>query len=102
MYVRYQDAQDDRAVLRARIASLLREPTKHLGSTQLVEKATKEKLYKRKAAAIEKLITQRVTEALAGQDANRNNEDLQNSDSISAGRGERTTHYCTYRDFFNY
>ncbi|GKC26104.1 reverse transcriptase domain-containing protein [Tanacetum coccineum] len=53
------------------------------------------------ATAIEELITQRVTEALAAPYTNRNSRNLQNSDSNSAGGGERTTRNCTYKDFLN-
>nr|GEX93987.1 transposon Ty3-G Gag-Pol polyprotein [Tanacetum cinerariifolium] len=46
------------------------------------------------ATAIERLIAKRVTEALVAQDTNRNSRNLCNSDSNSAGGGERTT--CNY------
>ncbi|GJU31337.1 hypothetical protein Tco_1174926 [Tanacetum coccineum] len=99
-----KDAQDDRAVLRARIASLEREARYLCTRVETLDQEAKMPPKKNyiSATAIEELITQRVTEALTGQDANRNSEDLQNCDSNSAGRGERTTRYCTYRDFFNY
>ncbi|GJX21192.1 hypothetical protein Tco_0223869 [Tanacetum coccineum] len=53
------------------------------------------------AAAIEQPIKQRVTEALAAQENNRNNGNPHNSDSYSTGGGERTTRHCTYKDFLN-
>nr|GEW75761.1 hypothetical protein [Tanacetum cinerariifolium] len=46
------------------------------------------------ATTIEQLIAKRVTEALVAQDTNRNSRNLCNSDSNSAGGGERTT--CNY------
>ncbi|GKB50474.1 hypothetical protein Tco_0901227 [Tanacetum coccineum] len=52
-------------------------------------------------AAIEKLIAQRVTEAPAAQDTNRNSGNHSNGDSNSVGGGERTTRHCTYKDFLN-
>ncbi|GKF22867.1 hypothetical protein Tco_0075189, partial [Tanacetum coccineum] len=52
-------------------------------------------------ADIEELITQRVTEALAAQDTNRNSGNRHNSDTNSFGGGERTTRVCTYKDFVN-
>ncbi|GKF68624.1 hypothetical protein Tco_0198303, partial [Tanacetum coccineum] len=52
-------------------------------------------------AAIEQPIKQRVTEALAAQENNRNNGNPHNSDSYNTGGGERTTHHCTYKDFLN-
>nr|GEW05621.1 hypothetical protein [Tanacetum cinerariifolium] len=53
------------------------------------------------AAAIEQLIEQRVTEALAAQGNNKNSRNPHNSDSNNTVRGERTTHHYTYKDFLN-
>ncbi|GKE80754.1 hypothetical protein Tco_1550754 [Tanacetum coccineum] len=52
-------------------------------------------------ADIEKLITQRVTEALTAQDSNRDGGNSQNSDTNNFSGGERTTRVCTYKDFLN-
>ncbi|GKC36450.1 reverse transcriptase domain-containing protein [Tanacetum coccineum] len=54
------------------------------------------------AAAIEQLIEQRVSEALAALENNRNSGNPHNSDSNSTGGGERTTRHCTYKYFLNY
>nr|GEV93377.1 hypothetical protein [Tanacetum cinerariifolium] len=53
------------------------------------------------AVAIEQLIEQRVTEALAAQENNRYSGNPHNSDSNNIGGGERTTRHYTYKDFLN-
>ncbi|GJY60120.1 putative reverse transcriptase domain-containing protein [Tanacetum coccineum] len=97
MYVRHQDAHDDRAVLRARMASLERE-ARYL-CTKLKKMPPKRNGVS--AAAIEQLIAQRAIETLAARDTDKNSRNLYNSNSNSAGGGERTTRYCTYKDFLN-
>ncbi|GJZ04762.1 reverse transcriptase domain-containing protein [Tanacetum coccineum] len=53
------------------------------------------------ATAIEQLIEQRVTEALAAQENNKNSGNPHNSDNNSTGEGEYTTRNCTYKDFLD-
>nr|GEW20459.1 reverse transcriptase domain-containing protein [Tanacetum cinerariifolium] len=68
------------------------------GSTQLKMAPKRNSM---SAAAIEKLIEQRVTEALATQGNNRNRGNPHINDNNSTGGGECTTCHCMYKDFLN-
>nr|GEU73688.1 reverse transcriptase domain-containing protein [Tanacetum cinerariifolium] len=55
------------------------------------------------SVAIEQLVAQRVTDALATYEANINNvNEMQNEDSGSAGGVEHTSCGCSYKEFLNY
>ncbi|GJW69527.1 putative reverse transcriptase domain-containing protein [Tanacetum coccineum] len=116
-YVRHNNAQDDRVVLRDHVSSLERQRryhrtmaisseqeatlTRHIQRDRAMEDARDLECRDgpnmapnksgMRAVDIEELITQRVTKALTAQDSNRNSRDCHNSDTNSSGGGERTT-----------
>ncbi|GKC26750.1 putative reverse transcriptase domain-containing protein [Tanacetum coccineum] len=113
-YTRHQDAQDDRALLRARRieARYACQTWAHSeGRSQAMEAQIRalhaEKMAPKKTpmsdVAIKALIAQGVADALADYEANRgsgNGHDSHNSGSGS-GRTPHTARVCTYKDFLN-
>ncbi|GJX24120.1 hypothetical protein Tco_0228565 [Tanacetum coccineum] len=104
LYVRHEDAQDDRALLRAQISLLKRERRYFRFMTLSYER---EKMSPKKTttpmtdATIKQLIAQGVVDALAEYEANKSSGNGDDSHDSGSGicRTEYTTRECTYSGF---
>ncbi|GKE03168.1 hypothetical protein Tco_1395186 [Tanacetum coccineum] len=107
IYVRLEDAQDDRALQRARVNTLFRDRRYHLHTAVLIEREAR-KCHQTTTttapmtnAAIKQLIPQGVADALAEIKTNRTSRNGDDSHDLGIGsrRTERATRECTYTDF---
>nr|GEZ04524.1 hypothetical protein [Tanacetum cinerariifolium] len=117
MYVRFEDAQDDRDLQRARVKMLFRDMRYYLHTAMLLES---EAGHARQAwsqaidcnrvpnrtttpmsdVVIKELVAQTMADALAEHETNRSrNGDDSHDSGTSNRRIERTTRECTYSDF---
>nr|GEU64884.1 putative reverse transcriptase domain-containing protein [Tanacetum cinerariifolium] len=92
--IRFEEAHDDRALLRARVNTLFRDIPDHRCTAMLMDR---EVMYARKAWA---LIDRGVAATLAERDADRSKNGDNSNDSGTDGRRQMTTpRECTYTDF---
>nr|GEY93596.1 putative reverse transcriptase domain-containing protein [Tanacetum cinerariifolium]GEY93608.1 putative reverse transcriptase domain-containing protein [Tanacetum cinerariifolium] len=85
--IRFEEAQDDRALLRAQVNTLFRDRPDHCRTTMLIDR---EAMYAREAWAYSALIDRGVAAALAERDTDRSRNGDNNNDSIIGRRSNYT------------
>ncbi|GJW61489.1 putative reverse transcriptase domain-containing protein [Tanacetum coccineum] len=105
MYVRFKDAQDDRALLRGRVNMLFRDRRYYLHTAMLLESEARHARQAWEPARTDDTedADSSVATALAEYEANRGSRNGDDShDSGSGRRTERAAHECTYNDFLKF
>nr|GEU81506.1 reverse transcriptase domain-containing protein [Tanacetum cinerariifolium] len=108
--IRFEEAQDGRALLRAQVNTLFKDRPDHRRTAMLIDieamyarEAWEFSMDKSLAIAAHALIDHGVSAALAKRDANRSKNGDNNNDSGTGGRRQMTTpRECTYTDFLKF